>query len=68
MLSGHTAAVFSVAWSSDGHRLVTGSRDHTGRVYLVDVDDLAALARTRVTRGLTAEEYQQYLHAPACPE
>jgi WD40 repeat protein len=67
-LSGHTAAVFTVAWSSDGRRLVTASRDHTSRVYLVDVDDLAALARTRLTRGLTAEECQKYLHAPACPD
>jgi len=36
------------------------------RVYACDtcgpIDDLLALARTRVTRSLTATERQQYLH------
>jgi hypothetical protein len=30
-------------------------------------DDLIALAKSRLTRELTTEECQQYLHVDACP-
>ena len=66
-LTGHTAAVYRVAWSPDGRWLATASRDGTGRVYTVELEDLMALARTRVTRSLTAEECHQYLHQEQCP-
>jgi hypothetical protein len=36
-------------------------------MYLVRLEDLVALAKTRVTRALTTEECQQYLHVAACP-
>ena len=36
-------------------------------VYLDQLNDLAALAKTRVTRSLTTAEYQQYLHVDVCP-
>jgi hypothetical protein len=35
--------------------------------FALDVEELIALARTRVTRGLTEAECQQYLHVEACP-
>jgi len=66
-LSGHAAAVYRVAWSPEGHRLATASRDGTSRVYIVDLDDLVALARSKVTRGLSAEECQKFLHQDSCP-
>jgi WD40 repeat protein len=66
-LTGHTAAVYRVAWSPDGRWLATASRDGTSRVYTVELEDLMALARTRVTRSLTAEECRQYLHQEQCP-
>jgi WD40 repeat protein len=66
-LSGHTAAVYRVVWSPDGHRLVTASRDGTSRLYVVDLNDLVDLARSKVTRGLTAEECQKFLHLERCP-
>jgi WD40 repeat protein len=59
-LSGHAAAVYRVAWSPDGHRLATASRDGTSRLYLVDLDDLVDLARSKVTRGLTAEAWRDF--------
>lgn len=62
-----TTAVYRVAWSPDGHRLATASRDGTSRVYLVELDDLVDLARSKVTRGLTAEECQKFLHQDPCP-
>jgi WD40 repeat protein/serine/threonine protein kinase/DNA-binding XRE family transcriptional regulator len=66
-LYGHTAAVLGVAFSPDGTRLVTTSRDRTARVYALRIEDLVAIAKTRVTRSLTAEECQKYLHAQQCP-
>lgn len=45
-----------VAFSPDGKLLYASGVDGIVRVYLRHVDDLIALARTRVTRGLTEEE------------
>ena len=67
-LTGHTGAVYRVAWSPDGRWLATASRDGTSRIYSVELENLVALARTRVTRRLTSEECQQYLHQEQCPE
>ena len=61
----------TVAFSPDGTRLATGSRrpKEKGllRLYLMKIEDLMALARSRVTRSLTTEECQKYLHVEACP-
>jgi WD40 repeat protein len=48
-LSGHSSDVGSVAWSPDGKRLATASHDGTVQVYAMDIHDLMALARQRVT-------------------
>jgi AAA-like domain/WD domain, G-beta repeat len=78
-LSGHTAAVNGIAFSPDGTRLATASGDRTARVWdaasewlyvppaKIDIEALMALARTRVTRSLTPEECQRYLHVEQCP-
>jgi WD40 repeat protein/transcriptional regulator with XRE-family HTH domain len=66
-LTGHTGIVSGVAFSPDGTRLATASRDGTMRVYALRLEDLIALARARVTRLLTIEECQQYLHVETCP-
>jgi WD40 repeat protein/transcriptional regulator with XRE-family HTH domain len=58
----------SVAFSPDGTQLATASRDGTDRIYLLKIEDLMALATQRVTRSLTTEECQQYLHLEACPD
>jgi len=57
----------SVAFSPDGSQLAVASRDGTDRIYLLKIEDLIALAKQRVTRSLTTEECQQYLHLAACP-
>ncbi|NTU85752.1 MAG: WD40 repeat domain-containing protein [Chloroflexales bacterium] len=57
-----------VAFSPDGKQLYVASVDGLVRVYLTNLDDLVALARTRVTRGLTDEECRVYLHTDRCPE
>ena len=66
-LYGHTGTIYRVAFSPDGTRLVTASRDGTARVYAFRVEELIALAKSRLTRELTTEECQKYLHVDACP-
>jgi WD40 repeat protein len=66
-LTGHTQAVFDVAFSPDGRLLVTSGWDGTLRFYVLPIEELIALAETRVTRSLTPEECQQFLHLDECP-
>jgi WD40 repeat protein len=67
-IHGHTDEVWSAAFSPDGKYIVTGSYDKTARIYACEVcrpiQDVLALARSRVTRGLTPEEREKYLHEP----
>lgn len=65
-LTGYSGAVYAVAFSPDGTRLATAGRDPIVRIYAVRIDDLLARARARLTRGLTADECQQFLHAATC--
>ena len=58
---GDGSALNSLAFSPDGSRLVT-SGDAGLRVYFMNMDELVAFARTRVTRSLTSTECQEYLH------
>jgi basic membrane protein A len=58
---GDGSGLNEVLFSPDGKLLATGGNSGV-RVYLLQVNDLIALAKTRVTRSLTAEECQKYLH------
>jgi WD40 repeat protein len=64
----HPAAVRQALFTPDGRSLVTRSFDEVVRVFALDLEDLQALAESRVTRSLTIEECQQYLHSDACPQ
>jgi WD40 repeat protein/transcriptional regulator with XRE-family HTH domain len=66
-LREHTSTVTGVAFSPDGKRLGTSSLDGTVRFYALDNEDLLSLARQRLTRSLTTEECQRYLHVQVCP-
>jgi WD40 repeat protein len=65
----HADTVWSASFSSDADarpRLITASADGTARVFLCDVcasvAELRALAGSRVTRELTSDERQRFLH------
>jgi WD40 repeat protein len=66
-LSGHAGNVIGVAFSPDGTHLATSSGDGTVRVYVLPIQDLIALAHSRLTRGWLEEECQQFLHLAECP-
>ncbi len=66
-LYGHAGTTYAPSFSPDGTRLATASSDGTVRVYLLRIEDLVELARSRVTRPLTEAECQKYLHVEACP-
>jgi WD40 repeat protein len=66
-LGGNSAAVLSVAWSPDGKRLATGSADWILQVYAMDLWNLMALARQRVTAHPSEDGCKQYLRLDRCP-
>lgn len=56
----------SVAFSPDGARLALADVD-TVRVYLLQIQDLVELAKSRLTRTWRQDECQKYLHLEKCP-
>ena len=59
-LTGHDGRVFSVAYSPDGKRIATAGKDGMVQIYTTDMDELLEIAKSRVTRQLTAEEKEKY--------
>jgi WD40 repeat protein len=57
----YDAAVNSVAFSSDGKYVVSGSDDGTARVWIYRPNDLISNTCLHVTRNLTRAEWQQYI-------
>ncbi len=55
-------------FSPDGRFLVLAGGDGTARVFVLSVNDLKDLAKSRLTRSLTLEECQKYLHQDTCLE
>jgi WD40 repeat protein len=66
-LYGNPSNVFGVDISPDGSRLATAGGDGTLRIFTMDMNELVALARSRLTRTLTESECQKYLHLEQCP-
>jgi WD40 repeat protein len=66
-LSGATRAVQGVAFSPDGTRLAAASADGNVRVYILPIDQLMRIARSRLTRGWALSECLEFLHTRQCP-
>ena len=67
-LSGYSPFIWSLDFSSDGKYLAVGSfSDGITRVYAMQIEDLIAIARLRLTRPFTLDECQKYLHQSVCP-
>jgi WD40 repeat protein len=61
-----TNGVGGVAFTPDGKQLAVGA-DSGIYIFIVPIQDLIAFAESRVTRQLTLEECQKYLHLEQCP-
>jgi WD40 repeat protein/class 3 adenylate cyclase len=66
-LTGATFALRRVAFSPNGSRLATASADGNVRVYILPLDQLLQVARSRLTRTWTPAECRQYLPGGKCP-
>jgi WD40 repeat protein/DNA-binding XRE family transcriptional regulator len=66
-LFGNLGNVFGVAFSPDGKHLATAGADGTIHVFAMQLEELIALANARLTRTLTNEECEKYLHVNKCP-
>jgi len=64
-----SGGVYGVSFNplEGGAHLAVASNDGVVRVFVTRIDDLLALARSRVTRSMTTPECQQFLHLLACP-
>jgi WD40 repeat protein len=56
-----------VAFGADQSVVAASRRDGTVHLYVTRIDDLVALAHSRVTRSLTQTECAAFLHRSTCP-
>lgn len=66
-LHTQTGYIAGLDFNKDWSQMATASLDGTTRIIYLDVNNLIELAKARVTRSLTTEECQQYLHMEQCP-
>jgi WD40 repeat protein len=66
-LAGLSAPAVKLAFSPDGTRLTAVSAEGEALVYALNLQELMAVARRRVTRVMTSAECRQFLHAERCP-
>lgn len=58
---------WGISFSPDDTRLYASSQDGV-REFVLPIEDLMQLARSRVTRTLTDEECKEFLHVEKCPQ
>jgi WD40 repeat protein/transcriptional regulator with XRE-family HTH domain len=66
-LYGNSSNVFGASFSPDGKHLTTADADGSVRIYAMQMDELITLTKARLTRTLTIDECQMYLHIKTCP-
>jgi len=65
-LRGHDSVVARAVFSPDDTMLASTGADGVVRLWALDLDDLVAIARDKVTRDLTDDECRQFLHTDGC--
>ena len=60
--------VESLRFSPDGSKLATQDAAGNTRVWALELDDLIAIARNKLTRGFSEDECRQYLHLARCSD
>jgi len=66
LLSLESVSTNDVQFTPDGKHLVIGDAIKI-QVVALSIDELVQIARSHLTRSLTTEECQKYLHVEACP-
>ncbi|HEY6073200.1 MAG TPA: WD40 repeat domain-containing protein, partial [Anaerolineales bacterium] len=66
LLSLESASTNDVGFTPDGKHLVIGDVENI-QVVALTIDELVKIAESRLTRALTVEECQKYLHEETCP-
>jgi WD40 repeat protein len=64
---GYTGQVWSVTFSPNGQQLATASADRTVRRYVLPIENLLALAQTRLTRWFSPAECDKFFPQVTCP-
>jgi len=57
-----------VDFSPDGRYLAAAGSDGTIMVYILSIEELMTMARSRLSRGFTLEECRTYLPLDSCPD
>ena len=68
ILTDQSLPLGGVDFSPDGRYVVTAGDDGMVRVFIVAIEDLMELARSRLSREFTQEECRTYLHLTSCEE
>jgi len=67
-LDGSEEGIALVEFTEDGEQIVTsGGQSGSVRFLVLSVDELINIAESRLTRTLSEEECQEYLHMDSCP-
>jgi WD40 repeat protein/serine/threonine protein kinase len=66
IMTDQNLALEGVDFSPDGRYVVASGSDGIVRVFIVSLEELIDVARSRLSRDFTQSECQRYLHLPSC--